>query len=235
MPIQHKILSAQVIVITGATTSIGTATARLAAKHGARLVLADDDSVALDQLAGDVRRAGGEVLAMRVDAAVKEQVTALGRAAVQRFGRIDTWVNHGARDVDVALTQAARERRFKTGFWATVHGTIAARGLMREEGGAIVNLDSDASAKHDVKGFTDALREEIDTDGVPISVTLVHALGAATKATPRLMAEAILYAAGHAKPVIRVGRPRSGAAAQGLLSRCLDLFMLHTPHKNWRV
>jgi len=236
MPRQFKPIAQQVIVITGATSRIGTATARLAVRQGARVVLGADDTVALDQLAGDLRRSGGDVLALRVEAAVKEQITALGRAAVQRFGGVDTWINQSANDPYAALTQAARERRFKTDFWATVHGTIAARGLMTEDGGAIVNLDSDASAKHDVASFTDALRAEIDTDGMPISVTLVRAPTGGAQATPQLVAEAVLYAARHARPVIRVRRATHRTSrATDLLARCLDLLLLHHPYKTWRV
>jgi len=232
MPKRHKPLSEQVIVITGATSSLGMSTARLAAKRGARLVLAADHAAALDELAGDIRRAGGEALAVRVDAAVKEQVAALGRAAMQRYGCIDTWINHRAHDIDAALTQAARERRFKTDFWATVHGTIAARALMNQDGGAIVNLDSEASAKHDIQGFTDALRAETNADGLPISVTLVHAFGTGTKATPQLVAEAILSAARSPRRDIRVSHAkRSTDASHRLLATCLGLLALHHPHK----
>jgi short-subunit dehydrogenase len=236
MSTQRKPISAQVIVITGATSRIGMSTARMAARQGARLVLAASDAYALDQLAGDIRRAGGDVLAVRVDPAVKEQVAALGRAAVQRYGGIDTWVNHVAHEHDGALAQADLERRFKTEYWATVHGTIAARALMKQDGGAIVNLDSDASAKHDVKSFTDALRAEIDTDGVPISVTLVQAPGSG-KSAPQQVAEAILYAARNTKPEVRVRRAARAFAYDaddnlGLLDRVVDLLMprqAHTP------
>lgn len=237
MPKRHKPLSEQVIVMTGATSPVGMVTARMAARQGARLVLGAGDAAALDRLAGDIRRAGGEVLAVRVDASIKEQVTALGRAAMRRFGCIDTWINHGAADNDAAPTQAARERRFKSDYWATVHGTIAAHGLMKQDGGAIVNLDSTASAKHDVKGFTDALRAEIDTDGVPITVTLVHGGDAGAKTAPQLMAEAILTAARYAKADVYAGRAtrawRNATAAPGPLSRITGYFVPRHAHKTW--
>jgi short-subunit dehydrogenase len=233
----HKHLSTQVIVICGATSLVGVTTARMAAKQGAKLVLASSNQAALDHLSADILRHGGELLALRVDPSDKDQVAALGRAAVQRFGVIDTWVNLAA-DGHVPSSQDGGERQFKTDFWATVHGTIVARGLMSLHGGAIVNFDSDASAKHDVRRFTEALRAEIDTDGVPISVTLLHALDAGAKNTAQLVAEAILYAAVNEQHDIHVGRiprvtVRQPGAAVKLLARCMDILMLRHPQNTW--
>jgi short-subunit dehydrogenase len=237
----HKPLSTQVIVICGATSRVGVTTARMAAKHGAKLVLASCNQAALDRLSADIlrhgMRHGGEIFTMRVDPSVKDQVTALGRAAVQRFGVIDTWVNLVANG-HVPSSQDGDERQFKTDFWATVHGTIVARGLMSLHGGAIVNFDSDASAKHDVQRFTEALRAEIDTDGVPITVTLLHALNAGAKNTAQLVAEAILYAAVNEQHDIHVGRiPRVTVSQPGatvkLLARCVDILMLRHPQNTW--
>lgn len=238
---QHKPLSTQVIVICGATSRVGVTTARMAAKQGAKLVLASSNQAALDHLSADILRQGvrhgGELLALRVDPSIKDQVTALGRAAVQRFGVIDTWVNLAA-DGHVPSSQDGDERQFKTDFRATVHGTIVARSLMSLHGGAIVNFDSDANAKHDVQRFTDALRSEIDTDGVPISVTLLHALDAGAKNTAQLVAEAILYAAVNERRDIHVGRiprvtVRQPGATVNLLARCVDMLMLRHPQNTW--
>ncbi|TFW17439.1 SDR family oxidoreductase [Duganella callida] len=194
-----KNLGAQVIVITGATSGIGLTTARMAASRGASLVLAARDSDALDKLADELRAGGAQALAVPTDVGVREQVAALGRAAVHRFGRIDTWINNAGvsifgRNQDVPL--ADQEQLFQTNFWGVVHGSLTALELMAANGGALINLGSELSdvavplqgmysaSKHAVKGFTDSLRMEIEKDKVPISVTLIKPAGIDTMFVP---------------------------------------------------
>ena len=259
MAIQLKPLKSQVIVITGATSGIGLTTARAAARRGARLVLAARDSDALDHLVTQLRADGAEALAIPVDVGVREQVEALGRAAVQRHGRIDTWVNNAGISIygrlrDIPL--ADQERLFQTNFWGVVHGSLVALELM-QDGGAIINLGSEVSdravplqgmysaSKHAVKGFTDALRMEIEKDGKPLSVTLVKPAGIDTQFTsnarnymknepelpaplyaPELVADAILYAAEHPQRDIYVGGASRLVSLEGMMMpRLLDKFM----------
>jgi short-subunit dehydrogenase len=192
-----KPLASQVIVITGATSGIGLTTARMAARKGAKLVLAARDQDALDQLVDELKRQGADALAVPTDVGVRDEVTALGAAAIQRFGRIDTWVNNAGisiygRNQDVPLED--HHRLFQTNFWGVVHGSLTALELMKK-GGALINLGSElsdvsvplqgmyAASKHAVKGFTDSLRMEIEKDGVPISVTLIKPAGIDTMFT----------------------------------------------------
>jgi short-subunit dehydrogenase len=198
MAITLKPLASQVIVITGATSGIGLTTARMAARKGARLVLAARDSDALDTLAAELKKIGAEALAVPTDVGVKDEVAALGSAAIQRFGHIDTWVNNAGisiygRNQDVPLED--HHRLFQTNFWGVVHGSLTALELMKKKGGALINLGSElsdvsvplqgmyAASKHAVKGFTDSLRMEIEKDGVPISVTLIKPAGIDTMFT----------------------------------------------------
>ena len=92
MTVRLKPLASQIIVITGATSGIGLTTARAACAKGAKLVLAARDSEALDRLAGELRAAGGDALAVPTDVGVHEEVAALGAAAVRRHGRVDFYV-----------------------------------------------------------------------------------------------------------------------------------------------
>ena len=188
MEVPLKKLSEQVMVITGATSGIGLTTARMAADGGARMVLAARNAEALNQLVEELGARGAQALAVPTDVGIRDDVAKLGQTAIDRFGRIDTWVNNAGvsifgRHEDV--TDDDRQRLFQTNFWGVVHGSLEALRRMRRDGGALINLGSEVSdralplqgiysaSKHAVKGFTDSLRMEIEKDGVPISVTLI--------------------------------------------------------------
>ncbi|KQW87054.1 short-chain dehydrogenase [Massilia sp. Root418] len=255
-----KPLASQVMVVTGATSGIGLTTARMAAKRGARLVLAARDRAALETLAAELGDSGAQALAVPTDVGIRAEVHALGEAALQRFGRVDTWVNNAGVSIYGRLEdvpQADQEQLFRTNFWGVVHGSLVALQLMKQHGGAIINLGSELSdravplqgmysaSKHAVKGFTDALRMEIEKDGVPVSVTLIRPAGVDTLFTgharnylehepelpaplyaPELVADAILYSAQHARRDVYVGgasRLMSLEAAH--MPRLLDKFM----------
>jgi len=188
MHVHLKKLDEQVIVLTGATSGIGLVTARLAAKQGAKLVLAARNADALHRLADEINADGGHAHSVPVDVADWEQVQRLANESVRRFGRIDTWVNNAGVSVfgkieDVPLED--HRRLFETNFWGVVHGSLAALPVLRRAGGALINIGSVLSdravplqgmycaSKHAVQGFTDALRMELEKAGAPISVTLI--------------------------------------------------------------
>ena len=224
MSTQRTHLSKQVMVITGATSRIGLITARMAARQGATLVLAASNVTLLDRLASEIRQAGGEVMAFPVDVASHDQMATMGRAAVQRFGRIDTWINAGMALDDPADAKPATvaARLFKSHYWGAAHGAAVALALMQQDGGAIINLDSDASAKHGVTSLTDSLRANAGA----VAVTLIHAAGADIYNAPHRIAEAILQAALHAQYDVVVGSipiapARKASLAPRLLKQCL--------------
>src|SRR3954454_14729018 len=140
----------QVIVITGASSGIGLVTARTAARGGAKVVLAARNEAALRTLAGEIADQGGEALAVRCDVGVPEDVAAVARAAIERFGRFDTWVNNAGvsifgRLVDVSLEDMRRV--MDTVHWGVVHGSRKAVPHSREtrtpdDAGAVVNIGS---------------------------------------------------------------------------------------------
>jgi short-subunit dehydrogenase len=188
MSVSLKKLSNQVIVITGATSGIGLTTARLAADAGAKLVLAARNGEALKRLAEELDARGAQALAVPTDVGNRADIEQLAQAAIERFGRIDTWINNAGVSIfgkHEEVTDDDRERLFQTNFWGVVYGSLEALRRMKRDGGALINLGSEASdramplqgiyaaSKHAVKGFTDSLRMEIERDKLPISVTLI--------------------------------------------------------------
>lgn len=184
----RKKLSEQVIVITGATSGIGLATARLAAQHDAKLVLAARNGDALKELAAEFEQRGVRAVPVEVDVGVEADMQRLAKTACERFGRIDTWINNAGVSIfgrhEEVATEDAR-RLFETNFWGVVYGSLAAVRYMKAQGGTIINIGSGFSdraapiqgiysaSKHAVKGFTDSLRMELKAKGAPIAVTLI--------------------------------------------------------------
>jgi short-subunit dehydrogenase len=190
MALKLKQLEEQVMVITGASSGIGLATAEAAAKRGVKLVLAARSGDTLDQVASRLNSAGGQVITVAADVADRKAVERIAEAAIGRFGRIDTWVN----DAGVAIygrldevSEADSRRLFDTNFWGVVNGSLVALPHLKKNGGALINLGSEVSdavapmlgmysaSKHAVKGFTDALRVEVERlDKAPVSITLIQ-------------------------------------------------------------
>lgn len=185
-----KPLNQQVIVITGASSGIGLATAQDAARAGARVVLAARSGDVLEAIVATLVQQGHEAIHVVADVAERDQVQRIADAAIDRFGRIDTWANVAGVTIygkieDVA--EADARRLFEINFWGMVHGSLVALPHLRRHGGALINVGSEASevavplqgmysaSKHAVKGFTDALRIEVaGVDDAPVSITLIE-------------------------------------------------------------
>jgi len=186
--LKTKALKDQVIVITGASSGIGLTTARMAARHGARVVLAARNAQDLQAVTNEICGRGGRAFAVATDVSDAAAVEELGARARSEFGSIDTWVNNAGLSIygklmDVPLED--KRRLFDINFWGVVYGCRTAVRLMKDSGGVLINLGSEVSevaiplqgiysaSKHAVKGYTDALRMELEHDEVPIAVTLV--------------------------------------------------------------
>jgi len=188
MDFTQKSLQDQIIVITGASSGIGLTTAEIAAERGAAVVLAARSESDLTDAVARIRTRGGRATAVAADVADERQVAQVGMAAMREFGRIDTWVNNaGIGMYGRVVDQPIEEKRklFEINFWGVVHGCKVAVEHMRARGGTIVNIGSEVSdraapllgiysaSKHAVRGYTDALRMELEHDHVPIHVSLV--------------------------------------------------------------
>jgi short-subunit dehydrogenase len=200
MRIKLKPLADQVLVVTGASSGIGRTTARMAAERGAKVVLAARDRAALDDAVAECREAGrergGEAVAVRGDVARERDVERLAREAERAFGGVDTWVNNAGASIYGRIAEVpvdAMRRLMDVNFWGVVYGSRAAVPLLAEGGGGVlVNVGSVLSeravplqgmycaTKHAVKGFTDALRMEVEEAGLPVSVSLVKPASIAT-------------------------------------------------------
>lgn len=239
MQLTLKPLGQQVVVITGASSGIGLVTAREAARRGARVVLAARDADDLAAAAERIRADGGRAEYVVADVADFDALAAVAERAEAAFGGIDTWVNNAGvtiygRVADVPLADA--RRLFETNYWGVVHGSlVAVPYLARRGGGALVNLGSVLSdtamplqghysaSKHAVKGFTDALRIELEHDDVPVSVTLVKP---ASVDTP--------YAAHAGNQMGVAPRPQPPVYAPAVVARAI-LAAAETPHRDITV
>ena len=129
MKIKLKPIDKQVIVITGATSGIGLTTARMAAEQGATLVLSARNGQALEQLAQEFAADEVPVTTVTADVGKAEDVARIGQAAIDHFGRIDTWINNAGVSVFGRLEDVLPEdhrRLFDTNFWGVVHGSLEA-------------------------------------------------------------------------------------------------------------
>jgi len=187
--IRLKPLGEQVVVVLGASSGIGRATALRLAARGAKLVVGARSEPGLASLVAEIAAAGGDAVHLVCDAVDPDQVERLAALAVTRHGRIDTWVNAAAVSLFATFedtTPAEFRRVMEVNYLGQVHGALAALPHLRAAGqGALISISSVESrvalplhaaysaGKHGVQGAMDALRRDLLAEGVPISVTTV--------------------------------------------------------------
>jgi short-subunit dehydrogenase len=175
-------LRGAVAVVTGASSGIGRATALRLADAGADLVLAGRRAEALDSLAAEVTERGRSALAVSTDVSDGAAVDALAARAVERFGRIDVWVNNAALVTFSPFLELPADevrRVLDVNVMGMVHGSQAALRQMRaQERGVLVNVSSIVSAlpmpyaspysmsKAAVRSLSASLRQELRLEGV---------------------------------------------------------------------
>ncbi|UDY23067.1 SDR family NAD(P)-dependent oxidoreductase [Nocardioides sp. Kera G14] len=192
-----KSLKNKVVVITGAGSGIGRGLALNLARRGAKLALSDVNEAGLAETVGKARAAGAaEVISAKLDVADRDAFTAYADSVIEHFGTVNVVINNAG----VALNGRINDLEWEdidwimgVDFWGVVHGTKLFLPAIIDSGdGHIVNISSlfgllampdqgfYNAAKFAVRGFTEALREEMLIDRHPVGVTSVHPGGIKT-------------------------------------------------------
>ena len=183
-----KPLSNQVIVVTGASSGLGRAIARLAGERGARVVVTARNAEALDNCVAEIEQAGSEALAVPADVTDRAQVERVVEAAIERFGRIDTYV---ANAIVTVYAEAERleedelRRVIDVNFFGVVYGYWAALPHLRASRGTFLHVSSAlayrgiplqaayCSSKAGLRAFFESARVEEQKTGTGVAISLV--------------------------------------------------------------
>ena len=175
----------KVIIVTGASSGIGLASAKLFGSYGARVVIAARRLDKLQELAPSVSPDREKVLCVKADVSREEDCRNLIDETVRRFGRIDILVNNAGvsmramfKDLDLSVIKTLMD----VNFWGTVYCTKFALPYLLESKGSVVGVISIAgysalpgrtgysSSKYAVRGFLDTVRIEHINDGLHVLV-----------------------------------------------------------------
>ncbi|MFP2896047.1 SDR family NAD(P)-dependent oxidoreductase [Corallococcus sp. 4LFB] len=187
-----RIWKKKVIVITGASSGIGRATALLLAKKGTHVVLAARREDPLEALAAECESHGVQALVVPTDVADAGAVKKLAEAAVGAFGHFDGWVNNAGVYMLGSLEETPDEafrQLMETNFFGTVSGARVALARFRRQGyGTLVNVSSTFGAvpapylsayvasKFAVRGFSASLRQELLETGIDVCTVMPAAI-----------------------------------------------------------
>jgi NAD(P)-dependent dehydrogenase (short-subunit alcohol dehydrogenase family) len=205
-------LAEQVVLITGAAGGIGSAIAHQLAQQypGIRLVLTDCQQELLEQSALSCRQAGAEVLAIPADLTNPEQLEALPKVAIDKFGQVNSLINNAGYSQSgpvESISLNAVEQHFRVNLFAAIALIQALTPVMRcSGGGRIINITSMAgriafpfegvygASKFALEGLSDALRMELAPFNIQVIViapgaVLTNALEVGPKALIELLSD----------------------------------------------
>lgn len=179
-------MSTPVVVISGALTGIGRATALAFAHEGARIVVSGRRDEAGESLATELRTLGAEAEFVRADVRHEDEVRNLVSRAVARFGRLDVAVNNAGTEGAPGPVTEQSAASYAAIFETNVLGTLLSlkhelRVMLAQQHGSIINLSSTlgqkaapgasvyAASKHAVEGLTKAAALEAAASGVRVN------------------------------------------------------------------
>ena len=181
----HTYFKDKVIIITGASSGIGLATARLFAGMGAKLSLAARSIDRLESLASELTDDRSRILCVRTDVSVEEDCRRLIEETVRRFGKIDILINNAGISMRAPFLDVNLEvikKLMNVNFWGTVYCSKYALPEILKSKGSIAGIISTAgyvaipgrtgyvTSKYAIRGFLETLRIEHLNDGINILV-----------------------------------------------------------------
>lgn len=195
-------IAGKIVVITGASSGLGEATARLLSAQGASVVLGARRIDRLQALADELNEGGGKAIALTTDVTDHSQVKQLVDAAVQTYGRVDVMINNAGlmpRALLERLTIDEWDRTIDVNIKGVLYGIAAALPYMKEQqSGHIINVSSVAghkvgpesavyaATKHAVRVISEGLRQEVKPYNIR---TTVISPGAVTSELPSSISE----------------------------------------------
>jgi short-subunit dehydrogenase len=214
-----RTLNGKTVLITGAASGIGRATALACARRGARLMVCDLNEAALEQVAGELRGHGVTVLARRADVASRDDMAALAEAVHGEVEAADLLINNAGVAIGGGFLHTALDDWdwiVSINLIGVVHGChFFIPAMVRRGSGHVVNVASSASfvassplaaysaTKFAVLGLSEALREELEPTGVGV-----------TAVCPGLINT----------PITRAARMRGPAATEAARQRLVDAY-----------
>ena len=183
----------EVVVITGATSGVGRATARRFAADGAHIALIARSRAGLEAARAEVEQAGGRAIALPLDVADPAAVESAAQAVEEALGPIDIWINNAMTTI-FSFFEDVEPEEFQRATDVTYHGFVwgtksALKRLLPRDRGTLVQVGSAMAdrgiplqapycgAKHATKGFQESLRCELRHKGSKVHLTMVQLPG----------------------------------------------------------
>ncbi|MGE5207770.1 MAG: SDR family oxidoreductase [Alphaproteobacteria bacterium] len=179
-------IKGKVVVITGASSGLGEAAARLLSAEGAKIVLGARRSERLKSLADELNRDGGNVLAVATDVTHRDQVKKLVDQAVEKFGRVDVMINNAGimpRAPLERLTIDDWDRTIDVNIKGVLYGVAAVLPYMiQQKSGHMIFVSSVAghkigpefavyaATKHAVRAFAEGFRQEVKPNNIRTTI-----------------------------------------------------------------